>query len=131
MNDDRMVPIQARLKSSGLTIGNLARMVGVRPSAIRYYEACGVLPAPAGRSGRRFYDHDAPARVRAILAARILGFSIAEIRDLAAADALVWRREARAKAHSLRVLIAKLSANADQLENLSNCDCKSETACRL
>jgi MerR family transcriptional regulator, redox-sensitive transcriptional activator SoxR len=131
MNDDRMAPVQARLKSSGLTIGNLARMVGVRPSAIRYYEACGVLPAPARRSGRRFYDRDAAARLRAILTARSLGFSIAEIRDLASADAQIWRREANAKSHSLKVLIAKLSANAAQLDDLSNCDCKSESACRL
>lgn len=131
MSDDGIVPAQARLKSSGLTIGNLARLEGVRPSAIRYHEECGLLPAPARRSGRRLYDRDAAARLRAILTARSLGFSIAEIRNLASADAPIRRRESRAKAHSLKTLIAKLSADAAQLDDLSNCDCKSEAACRL
>jgi MerR family transcriptional regulator, redox-sensitive transcriptional activator SoxR len=131
MSDVRVVPVQARLKSSGLSIGDLALLAGVRPSAIRYYEACELLPAPARRSGRRVYDHGAVVRLRTILSARSLGFSIDEIRRLAAEDPQTWRREAHAKSQSLKVLIAKLSMKAAQLDDLSNCDCKSETACRL
>lgn len=131
MSDVGIVPVQAHLKSSGLSVGDLARLAGVRPSAVRYYESCGLLPAPARRSGRRLYDHDVIARLRAILAARSLGFSIAEIRKLAAAGAQIWRREARTKAHSLRALIAKLNASAARLDDLSNCDCRSESVCRF
>jgi DNA-binding transcriptional MerR regulator len=131
MSDDRVVPVEARLKSSGLSIGDLALLAGVRPSAIRYYEACGLLRAPPKRSGRRVHDHGAVVRLRAILSARSLGFSIDDIRRLAAAGPQTWRQEAHAKSHSLKALIAKLSANAAQLDDLSNCDCKSETACRL
>lgn len=131
MGDGGNVPVQVRLKSSGVSVGELARATGVRPSAIRYYEACGLLPAPERRSGRRRYDGDAAARLRAILTARRLGFSIAEIKGLAVADVQGWRHEARAKALSLRALIAKLSANAAQLDELSSCDCASASACRL
>ncbi|MGN6810513.1 MAG: MerR family DNA-binding transcriptional regulator, partial [Thermomicrobiales bacterium] len=41
---------------AGLTISAVARQAGLRPSALRYYEAAGLLPAPARVSGRRRYD---------------------------------------------------------------------------
>lgn len=131
MSDDRKVPVQARLKTSELSVGDLARLAGIRPSAIRYYEACGLMPVPARRSGRRRYDPTAIERVRHIMAARRLGFTIAEIRKLASTGIHVWRREAQAKARSLRALIAKLSADAEQLDELSGCGCASGAACRL
>jgi MerR family redox-sensitive transcriptional activator SoxR len=131
LTDDHKVPVEVRLKTRELSVGDLARLTGARPSAIRYYEACGLLPAPARRSGRRRYDHALIERVRHIIAARRLGFTIAEIRRLATTGIHDRRSEAQAKAHSLRVLIAKLGANADQLDDLANCDCKSGSACRL
>ncbi len=39
-----------------LTIGDVARRSGLRPSALRYYEEAGLLPAPARVNGRRRYD---------------------------------------------------------------------------
>ncbi|HYM70543.1 MAG TPA: MerR family DNA-binding transcriptional regulator, partial [bacterium] len=39
-----------------LTIGEVAKRVGLRPSAVRYYERIGILPEPARQSGRRRYD---------------------------------------------------------------------------
>lgn len=131
MGDDRKLPVQARLKTSDLSVGDLARRTGVRPSAIRYYEACGLLPAPARRSGRRRYEPDAIGRMQAILAARRLGFSIADLRKLVGADTHIWRTEARAKAQSLRGQIAMLSADADELEDLSQCECGFGDDCRL
>lgn len=66
-----------------LTIGELARQVGMRPSALRYYEAEGLL-APSGRTeaGYRLYDETAVETVRLIRQAQRLGFSLAEIRTL-------------------------------------------------
>ena len=41
-------------------IGEVARAVGVRASAIRYYEAQGIIqPALCNASGYRFYSDDA------------------------------------------------------------------------
>lgn len=131
MSYDRKVPVKVRLKTSELSVGDLARLTGVRPSAIRYYEACGLLPAPARRSGRRRYDPAFIGRVRHILAARRLGFTIAEIRKLATTGIDVWRSEAQAKARSLRALITKLSADVEQLDELSGCECASDSACRF
>jgi DNA-binding transcriptional MerR regulator len=71
-----------------LTIGELARRVGLRTSALRYYEAEGLLE-PAGRTeaGYRLYEPESVDIVRLIQRAQRLGFSLAEIRALLAA----WR----------------------------------------
>ncbi len=131
MSDDRTVPVQARLRSREISVGELAQLTGARPSAIRYYETCGLLPVPARRSGRRRYDQAAVERMKAILNARRLGFSIAELKKLASKSTDDWQREAQSKALSLRERIVKLSADAEQLDELSGCDCQSGGSCRL
>ncbi len=66
-----------------LTIGELARQVGLRTSALRYYEGEGLLE-PAGRTeaGYRLYEPSSADTVRLIQRAQRLGFSLAEIRAL-------------------------------------------------
>lgn len=66
-----------------LTIGQLANAVGVRTSALRYYESEGLLVAN-GRtdSGYRLYKPEAVQRLRLIQRAQRLGFSLADIRTL-------------------------------------------------
>jgi MerR family transcriptional regulator, redox-sensitive transcriptional activator SoxR len=39
-----------------LTIGEVARQSGLRPSAIRFYEKSGLLPTPLRSGGQRRYD---------------------------------------------------------------------------
>ena len=71
-----------------LTIGQLARRVGLRPSALRYYEAEGLLtPGDRTEAGYRLYTPEAADTVRLIQRAQRLGFSLAEIRALLTA----WR----------------------------------------
>lgn len=71
-----------------LTIGELARQTGLRPSALRYYETEGLLE-PSGRTeaGYRLYNTATADTVRLIRQAQRLGFSLAEIRALLGA----WR----------------------------------------
>lgn len=66
-----------------LTIGQLAQRLGIRTSALRYYEQKGLLN-PAGRSevGYRFYTPEAEDVVRFIQRAQQLGFSLKDIRTL-------------------------------------------------
>jgi DNA-binding transcriptional MerR regulator len=61
-----------------LTIGELARRAGVAPSALRYREGLGLLPAPARSSGQRRYPESAVALVGVLLLLRDVGFSLAE-----------------------------------------------------
>ena len=63
-----------------MRIAELAAASGVSPSLVRYYERCGLLPAPPRSGGARRYDAAALDRLRAILVVRRLGLSIAETR---------------------------------------------------
>jgi len=61
----------------------LARRTGCNLETIRYYEKTGMIPDPPRTvSGYRVYDEAHVARLRFILRARELGFSIDEIRGL-------------------------------------------------
>lgn len=65
-----------------LTISEVAREVGLRPSAIRYYEQLGILPPVQRRSGQRRYDDSALYKLAVIQRARQIGFTLDEIREL-------------------------------------------------
>lgn len=66
-----------------LTIGQLAKQVGLRPSALRYYEDEGLLtPDDRSESGYRLYGAGAEQRLHLIQRAQRLGFALADIRTL-------------------------------------------------
>jgi MerR family mercuric resistance operon transcriptional regulator len=61
----------------------LARRAGCNLETIRYYEKAGVLPEPPRtQSGYRSYDATHERRLKFVLRARELGFSLDEIRAL-------------------------------------------------
>ena len=63
--------------------GKLAKIAGCNIETIRYYENIELLRAvDRTSSGHRVYSSDDQARLRFILRARELGFSIAELRGL-------------------------------------------------
>lgn len=66
-----------------MSIGELAKTVGVKIVTIRYYEQINVLP-PAARtaSNYRTYSQDHAQRLRFIRRCRDLGFSLEQVRDL-------------------------------------------------
>jgi MerR family transcriptional regulator, redox-sensitive transcriptional activator SoxR len=68
-----------------LTIGQVAERAGLNVSAIRYYEAEGLLPDPLRVSGQRRYSGEVFARLGVIDVAKRVGFSLDEIRTLLAA----------------------------------------------
>ena len=66
----------------GLSIGEVARLASLRPSAIRYYEKIGLVPEPV-RSGRqRRYDRQVLERLAIIRFAKHVGFKGTEIKQL-------------------------------------------------
>ena len=48
----------------GMSIGEVARRAGLRPSAIRYYEKLGLLAKAPRMGGRRHYDDEQATRPR-------------------------------------------------------------------
>ena len=66
-----------------LTIGLVARRVGVRPLVIRYYEAEGILrPAARQANGYRIYSNDAVKLLLFVRRAQALGITLKEIKPL-------------------------------------------------
>ena len=66
-----------------LTVGRLASEAGVSPDTIRYYESVGLLPAPQrSDAGYRLYPRSEVRRLRLIGRAKLLGLSLAAIKDL-------------------------------------------------
>lgn len=68
---------------NGLQRAELARRSGCNIETIRYYEKIGMMRDPRGGGfGYRYYEDSHVQRLRFILRARELGFSIEEIRGL-------------------------------------------------
>lgn len=65
------------------TIGQLARRSGIGVETVRFYEREGLIPEPPRRpSGYREYPEETLSRVRFILRAKELGFSLKDIHEL-------------------------------------------------
>jgi len=95
-----------------LTISQVARQMGLRPSAIRYYEQIGLLPPAQRQSGQRRYDRRVLYRLAIIRRARQLGFTLPEIRYLFFGFRDVTRASERWRTLSKRKL-----ADLEQLMN--------------
>jgi DNA-binding transcriptional MerR regulator len=66
-----------------LLIGQLAKLAGVKPDTVRFYERSGLLPKPARTTSEyRLYDKTALNQLRFIKKAQSLGFSLDEVRRI-------------------------------------------------
>jgi MerR family redox-sensitive transcriptional activator SoxR len=65
-----------------LVIGEVAQRAGIRPSALRYYESIGLMPAPKRVNGRRRYDESTVQMLKVVQLAQQAGFTVAEIQTL-------------------------------------------------
>lgn len=108
-----------------MRIGELAAAVGIKPSAIRFYEASGLLPeGRRGLNGYRDYDESALKRLQMIQLAQRLGFSLETLRGLfAAAQPGVLPkeeilRELQRRRSEIATLREQLDAQERELEGL-------------
>lgn len=65
----------------GLTIGEVSRRSGVATSAIRFYEANGLLSSDRTAGNQRRYRGDVMCRLAMIEACQRVGLTLAEVRD--------------------------------------------------
>ncbi|MDA2931436.1 MerR family transcriptional regulator [Acidobacteria bacterium AH-259-O06] len=76
------------MSNKDLLIGEVAAKTGLNPKTIRYYEEVGLIPKPRRRhtgyasAGYRRYSGQDAERLRLVKGARLLGLSLAEIRQL-------------------------------------------------
>jgi MerR family transcriptional regulator, redox-sensitive transcriptional activator SoxR len=128
-------PKAARLPM--LTIGELARLAGKRPSMIRYYEQIGLLPQPVRVSGQRRYDPGTARTLAVIDTAQRAGLTLDEIKvllsaspdDKSAIDRL--REVADRKLPEIAALLERTELVRHWLECAARCECPDLDECPL
>jgi MerR family redox-sensitive transcriptional activator SoxR len=122
----------------GLTIGELSTRTGVAPSALRYYEAEGLITSLRTGGGQRRYSRDTLRRVSFMRIAQQVGLSLGEIRTALASlpeNRTPTRRDWERLSSSWRPLldarIRLLERLRDDLSGCIGCGCLSLTTCPL
>ena len=119
-------------KLDQLTIGELAERSGVAPSALRYYEAQGLITAARTSGNQRRYERPTLRRVAFIRSAQRVGLSLEEItealrtlpggRTPTKAD---WSRLSRSWRGRINEQIDRLERLRDRLDSCIGCGCLS------
>ncbi|GAA4673517.1 redox-sensitive transcriptional activator SoxR [Nocardioides nanhaiensis] len=121
-----------------LTIGQLAERAGVATSAVRFYEARGLIGSERTSGNQRRYSSSALRRVAFIRSAQRVGLTLEEIGEALAtlpegrtptkAD---WHRLSRAWRPRLDEQIRRLELLRDRLDGCIGCGCLSLRSCSL
>lgn len=112
-----------------MKIGELARAAGMSPSAIRYYEAVGIMPPPTRRNGIRYYEAHAVDELRILRFFRASGVPIRGLASLAqhrpgtSARRDVWVDVLNARIADLDMWIAEAQRSRTALEQSIACRC--------
>jgi MerR family redox-sensitive transcriptional activator SoxR len=121
-----------------LAIGELAARSGVAPSALRFYEAQGLISSHRTSGNQRRYDRAALRRIALVQAGRAAGIPLERIR--AALEMLPahrtatrrdWERLSRGWRDDLDRRIAALQALRNRLTTCIGCGCLSIDRCSL
>jgi MerR family transcriptional regulator, redox-sensitive transcriptional activator SoxR len=121
--------------AENLAISEVARMFGLRTSAIRYYEQIGILPPPMRRNGQRRYDNSALFRLAVVRRARETGFTLEEIRELffgfppGTRPPKRWHKLSQRKIAELHERMKRLKLMETLLKRVENCRCNALDEC--
>jgi MerR family redox-sensitive transcriptional activator SoxR len=121
-----------------LTIGQVSERSGVAPSALRYYEAQGLISSTRTPGGARRYARTVLRRLAFVRAAQNVGLSLVEVRDALATlpdgrppTARDWARLSGSWRERLDQQIAALVQLRDGLDSCIGCGCLSLGRCAL
>lgn len=121
------------MSESSLSIGEVADRVGVRTSALRYYERAGLLPPAERVGGKRRYGPETVDLLLLIRFCQQVGFSLAEVSTLltrpAARHKETWRELVDAKLAQVDALIERAQAVKAVLHESRGCDCVNLAGC--
>ena len=133
-----MVEVKHKITHRTFTIGEVAERAGVATSALRFYEANGLIHSDRTDVGHRRYHADVRRRVGFIRVAQRVGLSLGEIRT--ALDSLPegrtpnrkdWTRLAASWRPLIDERIAMLEAMKANLDGCIGCGCLSLDTCAL
>ncbi len=132
------VEVNLNSATTPMPIGVLARRAGVAASALRFYEAEGLLAGSRSAGGHRQYPRHALRRVAFIRAAQVVGLSLPQIKaalatlpDSRTPTKADWARLSATWAPLLDARIAALQKLRGQLTSCIGCGCLSLKACAL
>lgn len=108
-------------------IGEAARRAGIRASAVRYYEKCGLVAPERGAGGRRVFTTASVERLVLIRHAKSLGFSLADIRKLV--GGVHWSTLAAVKLDEIDRLLQRAEEMREGLLRISECRCRDLEQC--
>ncbi len=121
-----------------LTIGAMSERTGVSHSALRFYEAEGLIHSTRSDGGQRRYTHDTLRRVSFLRVAQQVGLSLEEIGAALASlpenrtpNQRDWERVSKAWRPRIDGQIAVLERLRDRLTGCIGCGCLSMKACQL
>jgi MerR family redox-sensitive transcriptional activator SoxR len=121
-----------------LSIGEVSERTGVSVSALRFYEAEGMVAPTRSAGGQRRFPRDALRRIAFIRVAQRVGLTLDEIRAALATlpeqrtpTAAEWARLSRAWKTHLDERIRLLEGLRDELSSCIGCGCLSLQACKL
>jgi MerR family redox-sensitive transcriptional activator SoxR len=121
-NDQHILTVgAATMPKNQLTIGEVANLVGLEPSTLRYYESIGLLAAPPRQHGQRRYPPSVLAVLAIIKLAKEAHCSLPEIHQLLYAQdgcspSERWLELANAKVEEINHQLASLLASKALLE---------------
>ena len=124
--------------NDGLAIGALARRTGLAVSAIRYYEAQGLIKPWRNNGGQRRFERADLRRLSFVMIAQQFGFTLPQIKqeldrlpDGRTPTKQDWARISQAFRTTLDDRIATLTRLRDDLDGCIGCGCLSLQACAL
>lgn len=124
--------------NDGLTIGALAARTGLAASAIRYYEAQGLIKPWRNAGGQRRFERADLRRLSFVMIAQQFGFTLPQIR--AELDRLPggrtptkadWAKISKGFREALEEKIETLTLLRDRLDSCIGCGCLSLPSCAL
>jgi len=118
-----------------MAISDVARVFGLRTSAIRYYEQIGILPRAMRKNGQRRYDSSVLFRLAVVHRARETGFTLKEIRELffgfppGTSPPKRWHELSQRKITELRERMNRLRLMETLLKGVEDCRCDALDEC--
>ena len=123
---------------STIAIGALAKRSGIAASALRFYEAQGLIKSTRSAGGRRVFTRDVLRRVAFIRVAQSVGLSLEDIRvaltrlpDQRTPTRVDWERLSSAWRPILDRRIDSLIRLRERLTSCIGCGCLSLKTCAL
>lgn len=113
-----------------MDIGDVAKLSGLKPSTLRFYEEKGLIKS-VGRNGlRRVFDADVLDFLALITLGRKAGFTLDEIAAMFTANGpQIDRDQLRDKANQLDKTIKELTSMRDGLRHAADCPAPSHFEC--